>query len=135
MKQLKLSPLKGFNAFGYVFKKGRKISNNDALIVICNKEIDELIKKNNSYKDLNSILYGVTVPKKIAKKAVVRNRIKRLMRVSIIKYFQNLKIDYEIQIKYFIIVWRYAPKHPALINLDEVYPAIENLLNRYLKIT
>ena len=129
-----LKPIKGFNAFGYVFKAGKKISNNDALMVVCKKEILEMQKKNNTSNCIDCIYYGVTVPKKIAKKAVVRNRIKRLMRESLRKYFNNLEGDFEIQIKYLIIVWKYAPAHPALIGFNNVYPAIESLLNRYLKI-
>ncbi len=135
MGQIELKSLKGYNCFDFVFKVGRKISNQDALLVVSKKYIENLEIKNIAYNGRKTIFFGVTVPKKIAKKAVMRNRVKRLLRVSIINYFKALsQLDYDIQMKYLIIVWRKVPKHPALINLSDVSPVIDELLNKYLKI-
>ena len=133
LEQIKLKSLKGYNCFDFVFKVGRKISNQDALMIVSKKNIEQLAHKNIEIVGEKTIFFGVTVPKKIAKKAVMRNRIKRLLRVSIIQYFNSIP-NQDIQLKYLIFVWRQVPKHPALINLNDVYPTVEGLLNKYLKI-
>lgn len=87
---------------------------------------------NNNFK--HTIYYGVTVSKKVAKKAVVRNRIKRLMRESLRTATKEFEIKKLLPIKKIIISYFSAPKHPMQISLNDVLPAVKNLLEQaYLR--
>ena len=73
---------------------------------------------------------GVTISKRIAKKAVVRNRIKRLLRESIRKSVKEILLETNntIVFKTIIISWRKAPQRPKEISLDDVYPAVKKII-------
>lgn len=127
LNELILKPVKGFGAFDRIFKAGKKIGNGSALIVL-SREIPD-------YKNIdinkNVIYFGVSISKKNAKKAVVRNKVKRLLRVSLKNYFDKLLYGAGFNLKYIIIVWKKAPKHPSLLSLEDVYPVVESMLNKY----
>jgi len=61
--------LKGKKLFNEIYKKGRVYSNN--LLVIY------LFNRGNRYPDLHESRAGFVVSKKISKKAVIRNKIRR----------------------------------------------------------
>jgi ribonuclease P protein component len=71
-----LRSIKGYGSFDDIFKIGKKIRIDDAFAVV--------VYNHNSGGFANvekhTIFYGVTIGKRIAKKAVIRNRIKRLIR-------------------------------------------------------
>ena len=77
-----IKPLKGHNIFSDVFKVAYKKRSSKLLIAYT------YYSKENS---ADNLFLGVSVPKKIVKKAVCRNRIKRLLRESI----RQVKIDPE----------------------------------------
>ncbi|HOV92473.1 MAG TPA: ribonuclease P protein component [Candidatus Kapabacteria bacterium] len=133
LNDLNLSPLKGFNSFNTVFKNGVCFYNENVLLIICNKSNNISLKQliNSS----NNILYGVSVPKKKFKKAVVRNRIKRLMRVSIRHSLQELNMFYDIsEFKVIVAIWRGQPINKSNeIGLRDVEPYIYNGLKKYLE--
>jgi ribonuclease P protein component len=120
MKSANLSPLKGFNSFKYVYKQSRKFYSVPILIAICFKPCDFKLKRLEP--NPNTIYFGVTAPKKIYKKAVVRNRIKRLLRISLknsLKIIEN-KIDIS-RIQAIIITWKGDKVNcPKEINLRTV---------------
>ncbi len=85
----------------------------DNLIVLCKKTDEKYTKITKKRKLTEFIRIGLTVTKRIDKRAVVRNRIKRLLREinkNLIKNFKDLyinHIDYEFISKKSIIDCNY----------------------------
>ncbi len=121
---LQLKPIKGFNNIGLIYKNGIKFYANNATAIV-------VFRKNyscqNVTKENSTIYFAVIIGKKTAKKAVVRNRIKRLLRESlrILTKQYNEKINCIEQI---VLYYNAAPTHQKLIKLKDIMPAIENIL-------
>lgn len=112
-----LKSLKGKNTFSQAYSSGKKFYRDDAFAVFCY----------NNEKTINYYI-GISVGKKASKKAVIRNRIKRLIRESIRVIMKELKEDaIEFAADKIIIGWRTAPKRPGMITLDDVLPEIRDL--------
>lgn len=122
MQTIKYEPIKGRKNFLSVFEKGRKFYEQNASAVIIFRLPNQEAEENSPH----IVHYAVSVSKKTAKKAVIRNRIKRLLRVCL------KKIEYEhiVFIDKIFVNWRTAPKHPALISLKDVLPEVESLVRR-----
>lgn len=133
MKQnLNYSPLKGFNSFKKAYEIAKKYRFDNLLIAICLKPTDLLIK--GKKPSPNKLYVGISVPKKVFKKAVVRNRIKRLIKVSMrnfIKQNQDNILLHSVQA--ILITWNgqqiFNPRH---IKLNDVEPQIFDRLNSIL---
>lgn len=129
MKTYRLQSIKGKKDFDLVFKNAKKFFEKDAAAFVCYKSAEILAQVAGD--DIINISYAVTVRKKMAKKAVVRNRIKRLLRVSFRQVFDEIAAKgQESAMSHIVIVWQNAPKHPGLINLDIVLPVARKLINR-----
>ncbi len=115
--------LRGRNTFSKVFSSGNKLVDKN---IICFYRLEK------SDTEINQIMVGFAVSKKIGK-AVVRNRIKRLMRES---YRLNKHILFDIPSpNNFIasIILMYGKNNPIQIKnvvFDSVKQEIEHLLNR-----
>jgi ribonuclease P protein component len=111
-----IKPLKGYNAFSKAFENGITKSSKKATITIV-------------YGESEILHLGVGIAKKRCKKAVIRNRIKRLLRET----FRKLNTEEILPDKIAIITvfWKVAPSHPMLINLDEVYSEVSKLLSKF----
>jgi len=123
MPDIKLKPLKGRKTFSELFKSGKRIS-----IKECSAVYLENVQFDNPGL-FRIIFYAVIVSKKIAKKAVVRNRVKRLLRESLrmalkedVRLFDNLSI--------IGLIWKDAPEKPYQIKLWDVYLAVREVLKR-----
>ncbi len=117
----KLESLKGRKAFDRLFNEGRKISGRKAWAVfLCRAEMQH---KGDTMR------FAVIAPKKFSKKAVVRNRIKRLLRESIRLEAENHN---ELYLPHTIaFAWKEKGiKHPGLIRLNDVQPEVAFLLER-----
>jgi ribonuclease P protein component len=127
MSIIKIMPVKGHEVFSKIFSEGKKFGNAQLLSVFIFSNSDLKIRQ----KDKNDVFYfGVTCPKKKAKKAVVRNRIKRLLRVSINKICKDRFADQnQFCFKYAVFIWNEAPKHPMLIGLEDVMPKVEKVFD------
>jgi ribonuclease P protein component len=75
---------------------------------------------------------GVSIRKKTAKKSTVRNRVKRLLRVSIrralgeieeLGYFEN-----GCAFERIVVFCNSAPQMPSLLRLDDVLPDVRSVL-------
>ena len=129
MKTYTLNSIKGKKDFDFVFKNARKFFEPDAAAFVCYKSEEVLANEVDSERITFS--YAVTVRKKMAKKAVVRNRIKRLLRVCFRQIFDEYAAKgQKSAISYIVLVWQNAPKHPGLINLDACMPVARKLINR-----
>jgi ribonuclease P protein component len=102
-----LRPLKGYRSFEEVLRSGRRVTSGPLLLAAM---------PNDGSSDVTFV--GVGVPKRVAPKAVVRNRIKRLMRVSIRAcLLESSTLHAGVRV---VLLWRSAPKHPSEIALADV---------------
>jgi ribonuclease P protein component len=116
-----LAPLKGYNSYKVIIEQGSKVRTRN-FIGFFVKGIDTTKTK-----------FGIAVPKRYAKKAVVRNRTKRLVRESLIHLVQN-DINKVLAFEKFIIIrTEKLPPHPKLIQLSEIEPEINKLFERALE--
>jgi ribonuclease P protein component len=127
MSIINIKPVKGHEIFAKIFSDGKKFGNAQLLSVFVFSDSNLKIRQ----KDYDNVFYfGVACPKKKAKKAVVRNRIKRLLRVSIrTLYLQRFSNENQCCFKYGVFIWNEAPKHPMLISLEDVLPKVEKVFD------
>lgn len=111
-----IKPLKGFGAFKDVFEKGRSKSTAKLTLTI-------------EFGKSDILMLGVGISKKRCKKAVTRNRIKRLLRESIRQI--NKETDLPENISRMTAFWKYSPEHPKLIKLEEIKSEIKLLLKKF----
>jgi len=116
-------PIKGHNTFSNTFKKGKKIKTKG---LFCSVVLNDNIADDKTYV----IYYGVTISKKTAKKSVIRNRVKRLLRESVRLLLKELETSKLISINTIILIWQLAPKHPKEISLNNVMPAVKNIFEQ-----
>lgn len=118
MSNLKtIKSLKGFNIFNKVFDNSYKLRTSNLLIAYT---FDE----SNS----NDLLIGVSTPKKKSKKAVSRNRVKRLLRQSI--YNLNIKSDLLDNFQTIILIWMVGLDKPMLLKQTDVENEVSDLLKK-----
>jgi len=100
-------PLKGYKSFETVLRSGRRVTSGPLLFAVIPNE------------DSEQSLLGVGVPKRIAPKAVVRNRIKRLMRESAQLCFQDLNSALRgIRV---VCLCRQAPRQASNVRLADIH--------------
>lgn len=121
--------VKGYGAFPEIFNIGKKFINKKSLGFFYSGLPGKLKVQ---YGEADSVIYsGVSVSKRSAKKAVVRNRVKRLIRQSVREFFSGYK-GWLPPVICFVIIWKHAPAHPKLIFLKDVKPFIDDLLEKAL---
>lgn len=102
-----LRPLKGYRSFEEVLRSGRRVTSGPLLLAALPNEASSEVT-----------FVGVGVPKRVAPKAVVRNRIKRLMRASVRAcMLESGTLQTGLRV---VLLWRSAPTHPAEIDLADV---------------
>ncbi len=116
-----LKPIKGQKLFKNIFMKSKKISNQNATIYI---------SFTSQLHSGNEILYAAIVKKRYIKKAVSRNRAKRLIRASLREIFikNDNFADLAPYINYLIVFWNKPFEKPQNLKLIEVKSNIEMLL-------
>jgi ribonuclease P protein component len=124
MTKLKLQPVKGKKTFDRIFATGQRFYHDEASAVIC------FSRESNDNPVLN---YAVIVRKKIAKKAVVRNRIKRLLRECLRQIFLESDEKFKNSFEFIVVGWNSAPEHPGLLHLSDVLPKVKSLLEKAYK--
>lgn len=104
----------------------KKITTKD-LVLLCKKTAEKYTKVTEKRRLTEFIRIGLTVTKKIDKRAVIRNRIKRLLREinrNLMKNYENLYVkhyDYEFIAKKTIVDCNYNDL------LEEIKYLLENL--------
>ncbi len=132
--KVKIKPIKGFNCFSILYIAGDKIRLFPVLASVCHdldgSGLNELwLTRLN--RQANTMFFGVAVSKRINKKAVNRNRIKRLMRESVRMVIDELvTAGVEIQIKTIILSWKSPISRPADIALKDVLPLIRETITK-----
>lgn len=130
MAKLRIVPLKGHEAFPKVFKKSRKFTEKDA-VLYAEFDYPEDNGKNETQPEdsFKTISVGVTIRKKNARSAVMRNRIKRLLRVALRNVLKEWSsTGNQVPFKALIAVWQTVPEHPMHLRLEHVEPVIQRLL-------
>lgn len=122
-----IRPLKKKKRFSGVFEHGVKFYEKPAKAIVCYAD-DNCFDKEPGEDDV--FFLAVSVSKRTAKKAVVRNRIKRLLRESVRHVAKKKDQDCFNGIKGMILIWYHAPPRPSLIGLKDVLPVIEKLFDR-----
>ncbi|MBL7974752.1 MAG: ribonuclease P protein component [Candidatus Kapabacteria bacterium] len=120
MPDYKIRPLKGKAAFDSVFKGGKRFKNDSMHAVVRFDKEQQLPAV---------VLCGIVVRKKIAKTAVLRNRIKRLARESL---FAVAKTQPELiaHIESMVVLWNTTPEHPRKIELEDVQAVVTDALQK-----
>lgn len=109
MPKFRLATIKKQKRFQEVFTNGKKFSTSNLFIVI-----DDF-----SSTDNNMIEYAVIVSKKVSKRAVVRNRVKRLLR-ECLRHYVHLLLGDRMQVKAILLYWRTPVRHAKMIRLSDV---------------
>ena len=110
--------LKKRSAFAATYRTGLSF-HKDGVTMFCGK-----VKKNNQVTKI-----GFVVSKKIHKRAVIRNRIKRLMRESLRLYIKNFTGDFDT--RYMSLIFVASTK---LLDKDFAYidKAMNNLVGKVI---
>ncbi len=131
MNQKTIKSIKGFGVFSAVWQAGKKIKKYPVLAsVVYDLEGVEI----NPYRleimsEPDMLFIGVSVSKRRAKKAVVRNRVKRLMRESARIVLKEME-EQDVGISYKAICFSSlkAPKKPKDMVLADILPAIRKTM-------
>lgn len=130
-QKIKLSTIKGFNLVNLIYQNGSKVhSDNISMVYISMEKLGkiynfELANKYvaNHYNNIESTIhlyFATIVSKKNNKKAVCRNRIKRLLREGLVDSLKN-KEQTEIYNDMFILFTsRHKIKRQSEINLNDI---------------
>lgn len=112
---IKISSIKGFEVVSKVFKEGKSFKSRNFVVVL---------SKLNDVQ--NQIDFAVIASKKRNKKAVTRNRIKRLLRQSLYNY---LSAKQEILACRILLIANTSIDMPSKVNLHifekELYPLLD----------
>ncbi len=133
MLEIKLKSIKGKRAFSRIFENGKHFFEKEGKAVICYRKPGNRNPDAESADEINTFIilnYAVLITKRNSKKAVVRNRIKRLLRESLRQAVKDIGAERVKVIQDVILLWRYAPGHPKLINLNHVIPVVKKLLEK-----
>ncbi len=122
VSKIKLETIKRKKEFECLVTNGFWLREGPLKSVILFREDCQL--ETNFYK----IIYAVTVSRKTTKKAVVRNRIKRLLRESFRKVASEDFPNDIWKIHYILFQWTVAPQRACEINLWAVYPTVKKLI-------
>lgn len=120
-----MKPIKGKLLFDGIFRRSKKIANKTiaAYIVFDGKQ-----KSNSQAQKIKTLNYAIMVKKRYVKKAVTRNRIKRLCRVAARELFIEMPDDKLLNsIKYIVLTWGKAVDRVNDISLSEVKSALAEI--------
>jgi len=121
-----IRPLKGHGAFEAVLRNGRRFTSGAATVTVIQTQ---------DGTSANSLEVGVMVGKRYAAKAVVRTRIRRLLRVSIRRVIAQHEAQVSSKnISVVLLGWRQGRSRPCDIHLSDVYPHVERAMLSALKI-
>jgi ribonuclease P protein component len=122
-----LKPLKCEKIIKHTFKRGWRI--NKEMISAIILFIDKKINLQDNATTPKEVHYLVKISKRTARKAVMRNRIKRLLRESLVISARSEEYEHLFySIDNIILTWKIAPKHKGLIRLKDVEPEVVKVL-------
>lgn len=129
MEKFKLEPIKGYQAFSRVFLSGKRFYAKNALASVHFAGCRSLIKNNGD--DSRVVYYGVSVPKKRAKKAVVRNRAKRLLREVLRRAVDEICVAGQTPpFRCIVAIWYVSASRPSEISLKDAEMIVGELVDK-----
>ncbi len=119
-RRIKLVSLKSEKKFSDVYQNGKRIYSGNIILTI-SKVKDSSSERTQDINNEEIVEFAVVVGKRTSKSAVIRNRIKRLLRESIRCSFPLVFGDLEeLPFNAMIITRRKAALHRKLIKFQEV---------------
>ncbi|MCX8055155.1 MAG: ribonuclease P protein component [Ignavibacteria bacterium] len=115
----RLATIKKQKRFQEVFANGKKFSTSNLFVVIECNEVSA-----------NPLEYAVVASKKVSKRAVVRNRVKRLLR-EVLRQYVHLLLAGNINISAIILFWRTPVAKPSLIRLTDVFAEFMIIVEKF----
>ncbi|MCO6466629.1 MAG: ribonuclease P protein component [Bradyrhizobiaceae bacterium] len=120
---MNVQPLKGFGAFDAILQKGKRFTVGPIGLTV-------LVTPSAPCTHLE---FGVAIGKKTARHAVVRSRVRRLLRVALRTtlrtYGDRLS---ELGITAIIVIWRKPVARPSSIRLADVQPHVQRAFDQML---
>lgn len=117
-----LKPLKGHGSFERILKTGRRTTNGPLSLTLGIGSVQT-----------DTIHVGVSVPRRNVNSAVIRNRIKRLLRVAIQQTVQQHDVRSRLHgVNVIVAIWRSVPTSASRISLRDVFPVVDATLKRAL---
>lgn len=134
-RRIIMKPIKGKLLFDGIFKRSKKIANKTiaAYIVFGGKQKSNNNQSNNNQSNsqaqkIKTLNYAIMVKKRYVKKAVTRNRIKRLCRVATRELFIEMPDEKLLSsIKYIVLTWGKTTDKANDISLLEVKSALAEI--------
>lgn len=131
---VQLISLKGFEAFQDVLSRGKRFTSQGITgFVLFKTDLSNSPKSPRS-----TIHFGVTA-KKRTRPAVMRNRIKRLLRESLRlslkknpprKPAHKSQVPVQEIVEAIVLIGMYVPEKPQLLHLHDVLPGVQTILKR-----
>ncbi len=119
-------PLKGFGAFEEILRSGRRVTSGPLSLTA--------EQQSGVIRTGAPVLVGVTIAKRIARRAVMRNRVKRLLRESARQHVSARTNElHERGIGRLIFIWRQAPSSPTQLRFGEVEAHMIETLDKLLR--
>lgn len=119
-------PLKGQGAFNDVMRSGRRTTSGPLSLTAA---------FSGDRSSVETFSFGVTIGKRTAKHAVVRNRVKRLLREAVRRSVPaRSQALSQAGIHTVVLVWRSAPKAPMLLRLSDVHPHVAAALDQAISV-
>ncbi|MDR0927270.1 MAG: ribonuclease P protein component [Ignavibacteria bacterium] len=129
---IELKSIKGHGCFTEIYQHSKKYRAGGASVaVVFTTNAMEYVS--TDVANWHTIHFGVTIGKRYAKKAVVRNRIKRLLREALCIVVSESATSALLRIDKLIISYYNAPTHPMQIHLDDVLPDIRKIWQQICK--
>jgi ribonuclease P protein component len=119
-------PLKGFGAFEETLRSGRRVTSGPL-------SLSAAAMADGALHD-EDLFFGVAISKRIAPRAVQRNRVKRLLRESVRRHVGPRAEEIRAAgFSRLIFRWRQAPSSPMLLHLRDIEPHVEDAVVRLLQ--
>lgn len=116
-------PLKGAHAFDYVMRSGRRVTSGPLLLSAVSHA---------TASSATVLRVGVTIGKRVAPRAVDRNRVKRLLRHAVRAFVRNIESSSVVHLDAVVLIWRKRPEAPGLLRLADVQEAVNHAMRTVL---
>ena len=87
--------LKGHRCFDFIYKEGSRFYSHSMVLRVTNANTKHQVKGNNS-NTRPSIKFAISISNKVSKKAVTRNKLRRLFHQHLSLKFSKMKLNSEI---------------------------------------
>ncbi len=120
---VRLESLRGKRAFRLLFASGKRLLHPSLVLIVRYRAQPQ---QTPPYR----IAFGVSIRR--GSSAVVRNRVRRLLRESLRQYFFEHPADARI-FDALILIWRRHPPKPSRLQLKDVYPVVSQMLRQAVR--